>query len=561
MPIVLLKTGPEVARVQPAQQQLWESRTEFADLLRARLGFNHAELFATARPAADGAVTWISGLVGPVTPGRSLGHLERDKLVQRVQRMLEDIRGLAGELRRSGNAPLAERLEQAATWPSDAELLDRLFSVGGKPVLVRWGHVGAAGAAAPAAATPAAGGPAVAAAEAPAGVAAPRRTSAKAWMAALVLPLLAAGVVFWSLHHFGAAGIDKDALARQIAQANERNSQLEAELAAKRSQRPSMECRATDPVPAPAPAPASAPASSAEAPPPDPLQDIKKRVAEVGNDCRRVSELLRDPRLRDKRPEAAELKRGLQARMEGQCREFAIREAKNLCPGDRPKELAPEMVVVFDASGSMQFGVDVTEEQIRQAGAAAALEGMLRQFGGIRGGSSTMDQLRREPTRITTARQAAESVVGRAPSDMAVGLVMVDECPSARSVGMFPPSARGDLLGRIRAIQPQRGTPLADGIDKAGGLVDGVRKEALIVVVSDGTESCNRDPCAVATALKRSKPYVKINVVDITGTGAGNCVAAATGGKVFTARNASEVMAMTQRAAQDALGPGSCKGR
>jgi hypothetical protein len=59
--------------------------------------------------------------------------------------------------------------------------------------------------------------------------------------------------------------------------------------------------------------------------------------------------------------------------------------------------------------------------------------------------------------------------------------------------------------------------------------------------------------------LKRAKPHLKINVVDITGTGAGNCVAQATGGKVYTARNADEVVAMTERAAREAMGPEGCK--
>ena len=114
-------------------------------------------------------------------------------------------------------------------------------------------------------------------------------------------------------------------------------------------------------------------------------------------------------------------------------------------------------------------------------------------------------------------------------------------------------------MGQIQGIEPRAGTPLADGIAKGGQLVDGVTREALIVVVSDGVESCGRDPCAEAAALKRAKPLLKINVVDITGTGAGNCVAQITGGKVFTARNADEVVAMTNRAAQDAMGPANCK--
>lgn len=53
--------------------------------------------------------------------------------------------------------------------------------------------------------------------------------------------------------------------------------------------------------------------------------------------------------------------------------------------------------------------------------------------------------------------------------------------------------------------------------------------------------------------------HLKINVVDIQGTGAGNCLAASTGGKVFTANNVNELSINMGQAAQDVLGPGNCK--
>nr|WP_246312173.1 VWA domain-containing protein [Aquabacterium terrae] len=208
----------------------------------------------------------------------------------------------------------------------------------------------------------------------------------------------------------------------------------------------------------------------------------------------------------------------------------------------------------------MRYSLNVSEEDIKRNEGAAAVEGLFRQFGmKMPPGQSSADHLMREPTRMTVARRATHALVQRVPSDMSIGLVMVDECPAARPQGFFPPPRRGELLSRIQGIEPRKGTPLADGIAKAAQMVDGSKREALIVVVSDGTESCGNDPCAVAAQLRASKPRVKVNVVDITGTGAGNCVAQATGGKVFTARNADEVAAMTSRAAQEAMGPENCR--
>jgi len=316
------------------------------------------------------------------------------------------------------------------------------------------------------------------------------------------------------------------------------------------------------PPPASAPEPpasAPEPVASAPEPPASHPPDLKKRIADAAKDCKALADIARtEPKLQGSGAEAQALKKQIDQSLAQNC----VKEAKNMCPGVRPKELAPEMAIVFDASGSMNFGVEVSEAQIRESGQAAALEGMMRQLGlpgGLGGNNSVLERLTREPKRITVARRATLGVVERAPSDMNIGLVMVDQCPAARPIGMFPPSQRGALLAQVQGIQPRAGTPLADGINKAGQMVDGVKREALIVVVSDGTESCGQDPCAVAAALKRAKPLVKINVVDITGTGAGNCVAQLTGGKVFTARRAEEVVEMTNRAAQDAMGPGNCK--
>ena len=167
-------------------------------------------------------------------------------------------------------------------------------------------------------------------------------------------------------------------------------------------------------------------------------------------------------------------------------------------------------------------------------------------------------RLKREPKRITVAKQAATAVVRRVPSDVNIGLVLLESCPGARSVGFFPPARHAALRTRIESVSPAQGTPLADGVSRAGALLDGRDKESIMLVISDGEESCGGDPCTIARRLKSAKPNLKINVVDIMGTGAGNCLAQATGGQVFTARNVKELNLMTERAAQDAIGPGNC---
>jgi hypothetical protein len=574
---------------------LGAAHAQIVSILRNRLGQNHGDLLAEPLPQADGSTLWRTALTGAVTPASQLPDDERLKLQQRAQRFSGEIRALAQQLQGEGGAStlVAQMLDAAVQAPPG----DWLYSVGGKPVLVMWGHgapgtapLPAAAAAATATTLAAGAAPTATAAAAPLGTPtaaaadplisaaaaghalpppppppppAPKAGGWRRWLpwALLALLLLALLLAWRSCSGGPAAAAD---LSSQIAEAEARNAQLEQDLARKTAAQ--QQC-VPDPAPPPASAPAAEPASAPEPPPPasqpapDPLDALKQRISSAGKNCDKLAEMLKsEPLLKGSGADASTLKQQMLRTMEQNCRDKAIREARNLCPGQRPKDLVPETALVFDASGSMNFSLDVNEQQIRQMGQAATVESMMRQLGmGGMGGASPMAALTREPRRITVAKRAALSVVQRLPSDMSVGLVMVDQCPQARSIGMFPPGQRGSVLSQIQGIEPRQGTPLADGIAKAGRLVDGVKREAIIVVVSDGTESCGQDPCAVAAALKREKPYLKINVVDITGTGAGNCVAQATGGKVFTARNADEVVAQMNRASQDAMGGANCK--
>lgn len=91
-------------------------------------------------------------------------------------------------------------------------------------------------------------------------------------------------------------------------------------------------------------------------------------------------------------------------------------------------------------------------------------------------------------------------------------------------------------------------------------MVDGVNKPATIIVISDGEESCKSNPCAIARNLARAKQQLTINVVDIMGSGAGNCIARATRkGRVYTAKNVQDLITMTQSAASSVIVPEHCR--
>jgi Mg-chelatase subunit ChlD len=227
-------------------------------------------------------------------------------------------------------------------------------------------------------------------------------------------------------------------------------------------------------------------------------------------------------------------------------------DTRKMCPGERPVELAPDLMIVFDASGSMSQPMSLDgrlADALARGGGAigAVIGGLARMQGG--------------ETRIDVAKKATGSIVRALPNDVDVGLVLVEQCSQARPVGFFSPKQRKRLMNGIYSIRPVRGTPLASGIAKAASMVDGVKSPATIVVISDGKESCNGNPCAVAARIAKRKPLLTINVVDIMGTSAGTCAARATGGKVFAANNAAQLKTMLRRATAEVRGPANCRKR
>lgn len=237
--------------------------------------------------------------------------------------------------------------------------------------------------------------------------------------------------------------------------------------------------------------------------------------------------------------------------------EVTAETAKDFCAGERPPELAPEVVVVFDHSGSMRVNISTTPEQERQILRAQSNTQLLRMLLGMP--NSVLDLVDKEPRRITVAKTAVTDIVKRLPNDVNAGLVTIGECPRAVNQGFFRGAQRGNLVGQIDRLVPQKGTPLADAIWQAGEMVDGVNRESMILVVTDGDESCDGDPCAIAQQLAAEKPLLTINVIDIGNSNSGHCLASAARGKVFTAKTAAELNASIESAAQNVLGPSDCK--
>lgn len=214
---------------------------------------------------------------------------------------------------------------------------------------------------------------------------------------------------------------------------------------------------------------------------------------------------------------------------------------KMLCPERRTKEQAPEMIMVFDGSVSMALSMDVTPDELQ-----LWMEN-----------KSSLD-IEREPRRITLARRSAKQIVDALPADMNVNLIAAADCKRVTTSKTFSFQQRSELKKTIDGIEPTGKTPLAEALMKAGKLVDGVKRDAIILLITDGEETCGGDPCEVARQLKMQKPRLQVNVVDILNTGAGNCIASNTGGQVFAINSAHEFNQIMNEAVREYI-PQGCE--
>ncbi len=106
------------------------------------------------------------------------------------------------------------------------------------------------------------------------------------------------------------------------------------------------------------------------------------------------------------------------------------------------------------------------------------------------------------------------------------------------------------IMSRVDALVPAGRTPLTDAVKLAAEELQYTRKPAVIVLLTDGEETCGGRPCEVAQRLEASGKDVTIHVISYmsrdTSIGRGllqsRCLARETGGLQVTVENEQELV-------------------
>jgi hypothetical protein len=86
--------------------------------------------------------------------------------------------------------------------------------------------------------------------------------------------------------------------------------------------------------------------------------------------------------------------------------------------------------------------------------------------------------------------------------------------------------------------------------------------DGVIVVFSDGRDTCGGNVCAVAQRLHAARPGIKAHVIDVTGgLSDSTCLATITGGRIYSATSAQAATEAFTDATEAFRVPAHCRPR
>ncbi|MDP3897545.1 MAG: VWA domain-containing protein, partial [Mesorhizobium sp.] len=110
-------------------------------------------------------------------------------------------------------------------------------------------------------------------------------------------------------------------------------------------------------------------------------------------------------------------------------------------------------------------------------------------------------------SRIEIARDTLRTVLPTLPADEELGLMAYGhrEKGSCDDIQLLVAPARGTANAIqivVDAINPKGKTPLSEAVKRAAEELKYTEEKATVILITDGLETCNADPCALATELE-----------------------------------------------------------
>ncbi len=152
--------------------------------------------------------------------------------------------------------------------------------------------------------------------------------------------------------------------------------------------------------------------------------------------------------------------------------------------------------------------------------------------------------------KITIAKEAMDLIVNDLPEDINIGLVAYGhrrkgDCDDVETLIPIGPLDAKAFMTKINALSPKGKTPMLRSIRKTAEAIKHMEDETTILLVSDGEETCDPDPCNFVAELEKLGIKFVLHVVgfDVGGQTEAQlkCMAKAGGGEYFPAKDADKL--------------------
>ncbi len=153
--------------------------------------------------------------------------------------------------------------------------------------------------------------------------------------------------------------------------------------------------------------------------------------------------------------------------------------------------------------------------------------------------------------RITIARETLDSVLSTLPPDLELGLMAYGhrEKGNCGDIEMLVEPAAGTadaIKAAVEDINPKGMTPLSDAVRLAAEDLRFAEEKATVILITDGLETCEVDPCALGDELEQQGVDFTVHVL---GFGLSDeegeqvaCLAENTGGKYLSAQDGASLV-------------------
>ena len=166
--------------------------------------------------------------------------------------------------------------------------------------------------------------------------------------------------------------------------------------------------------------------------------------------------------------------------------------------------------------------------------------------------------------RIEIARETLKQVLEGVPADLELGFMAYGhrskgDCKDIEMLVDPAPGTAAAISAAADTLSPKGKTPLSAAVRMAADELKFTEDKATVILITDGIETCDADPCALASELEKAGVDFTVNVVGF-GLSAEEgakvkCLADNTGGKYISAKDADGLKTAIDVAVNDTTPP------